>query len=220
MSFLFERVNFFFDVFSSFLSPLSLTAHLFSHSPVLSFRFFSPPKQNAHSVDHHVSVKCRRRGSDAKVVARVLAIGVECDLALLAVDDDDFWRGLAGVQLARSLPRLQESVSVCGFPLGGDTLSVTSGVVSRCETTSYVHSGTGSELLAVQIDAAVNSGNSGGPVFNGRGECVGVAFQSMAGSGEAEGVREKVLCFSFFFSLFVPVALVSVPPLSLQKKKK
>ena len=49
-------------------------------------------------------------------------------------------------------------MSVCGFPLGGDTLSVTSGVVSRCETTSYVHSGTGSELLAVQIDAAVNSG--------------------------------------------------------------
>ena len=90
----------------------------------------------------------------------MLAIGVECDLALLAVDDDDFWRGLEGVMLCKSLPRLQESVSVCGFPLGGDTLSVTSGVVSRCETTSYVHSGTGSELLAVQIDAAVNSGKS------------------------------------------------------------
>lgn len=103
-------------------------------------------------------MKCRRRGSDAKVVARVLAIGVECDLALLAVDDDDFWCGLEGVTLCKSLPRLQESVSVCGFPLGGDTLSVTSGVVSRCETTSYVHSGTGAELLAVQIDAAVNSG--------------------------------------------------------------
>lgn len=72
-------------------------------------------------------MKCRRRGSDAKVVARVLAIGVECDLALLAVDGDDadeFWRGLQGVTLCRSLPRLQESVSVCGFPLGGDTLSV------------------------------------------------------------------------------------------------
>ena len=162
---------------------------------------------NAHSVDHHVSVKCRRRGSDAKVVARVLAVGVECDLALIAVDDDEFWRGLEGVKMCRSLPRLQESVSVCGFPLGGDTLSVTSGVVSRCETTSYVHSGTGSELCAIQIDASINSGNSGGPVFNGRGECVGVAFQSMAGSGEAEGV-------SLFFFLPLSRSLSTSRPLS------
>ena len=42
---------------------------------------------------------------------------------------------------------------------GGDTISVTSGVVSRIEVTSYVHGST--ELLAVQIDAAINSGNSG-----------------------------------------------------------
>ena len=69
-------------------------------------------------------MKCRRRGSDAKVVARVLALGIDCDLALLAVDDDEFWDGLQGVTLCKSLPRLQESVSVCGFPLGGDTLSV------------------------------------------------------------------------------------------------
>ena len=33
--------------------------------------------------------------------------------------------------------------------------------------------------LALQIDAAINSGNSGGPVFNKQGECVGVAFQSL-----------------------------------------
>ena len=42
---------------------------------------------------------------------------------------------------------------------GGDTISVTSGVVSRIEVTSYVHGTT--ELLAIQIDAAINSGNSG-----------------------------------------------------------
>ena len=39
---------------------------------------------------------------------------------------------------------------------------MTSGVVSRIEVTSYVHGST--ELLGVQIDAAINSGNSGMPV--------------------------------------------------------
>lgn len=46
--------------------------------------------------------------------------------------------------------------------------------------TQYSHGGC--ELLAVQIDAAINSGNSGGPVFNEVGQCVGIAFQSIADS--------------------------------------
>ena len=54
---------------------------------------------------------------------------------------------------------------------------MTSGVVSRIEVTSYVHGA--AELLGVQIDAAINSGNSGGPAFNNRGQCVGIAFQSL-----------------------------------------
>lgn len=37
-------------------------------------------------------------------------------------------------------------------------------------------------MLAIQIDAAINSGNSGGPVFDEHGVCVGIAFQSFAGS--------------------------------------
>lgn len=56
---------------------------------------------------------------------------------------------------------LQDAVAVVGYPIGGDTISVTSGVVSRIEVTSYVHGST--ELLGVQIDAAINSGNSGKP---------------------------------------------------------
>lgn len=35
------------------------------------------------------------------------------------------------------------------------------------------------ETVHVQIDAAINSGNSGGPAFNDKGNCVGIAFQSL-----------------------------------------
>ena len=75
------------------------------------------------------------------------------------------------------LPGLQEPVRVVGYPIGGVAISVTSGVVSRIEVTSYSHGC--SELLGLQIDAAINSGNSGGPAFNTLDECVGVAFQSL-----------------------------------------
>ncbi|KAL4419940.1 hypothetical protein ABPG75_007038 [Micractinium tetrahymenae] len=131
---------------------------------------------NAHCIDHHTQVKVKRRGSDTKYVAQVLAMGVECDIALLTVEDESFWEGLEPVSFG-GLPHLQDSVTVIGYPIGGDTMSVTSGVVSRIEVTGYAHGG--AELLGIQVDAAINSGNSGGPAFNDRGECVGIAFQSL-----------------------------------------
>jgi hypothetical protein len=77
----------------------------------------------------------RRRGDDTKFVARVLAIGPECDIALLAVDDESFWRGPRAPPAVAfgATPRLQDDVTVVGYPIGGDSLSVTSGVASRIE---------------------------------------------------------------------------------------
>jgi hypothetical protein len=63
--------------------------------------------------------------------------------------------------------------------MGGDTLSVTQGVVSRVEHQEFVHSGR--RLLAAQIDAAINPGNSGGPVVMD-GQVVGVAMQGYSGA--------------------------------------
>ena len=139
---------------------------------------------NAHSVEYHSQVKIKKRGDDRKFIAKVLSIGEECDVALLSVEDDEFWEGTQPIFFG-DLPALQDSVFVVGYPIGGDTISVTSGVVSRIEVTSYAHGA--SELLAVQIDAAINSGNSGGPVFSEHGDCIGIAFQSYAGS-DAENI--------------------------------
>ncbi|KAK4282449.1 hypothetical protein QN277_013826 [Acacia crassicarpa] len=139
---------------------------------------------NAHSVEHHTQVKLKKRGSDAKYIATVLAIGTECDIALLTVSDDEFWDGVSPVEFG-DLPALQDAVTVVGYPIGGDTMSVTSGVVSRIEILSYIHGST--QLLGVQIDAAINAGNSGGPAFSDKGKCVGIAFQSLK-HGDAENI--------------------------------
>ncbi|XP_068660029.1 protease Do-like 2, chloroplastic [Aristolochia californica] len=139
---------------------------------------------NAHCVEHGTQVKVKRRGDDRKFVAKVLARGVECDIALLSVESEEFWRGAEPLRFGR-LPCLQDSVTVVGYPFGGDTISVTKGVVSRIEVTSYAHGS--SDLLGIQIDAAINPGNSGGPAFNDQGECIGVAFQVFR-SEEAENI--------------------------------
>ncbi|XP_018822154.1 protease Do-like 2, chloroplastic [Juglans regia] len=139
---------------------------------------------NAHCVEHDTQVKVKRRGDDTKYVAKVLARGVDCDIALLSVESKEFWEGAESLDFGR-LPCLQDAVTVVGYPLGGDTISVTKGVVSRIEVTSYAHGS--SDLLGIQIDAAINPGNSGGPAFNDQGECIGVAFQVYR-SEEAENI--------------------------------
>ncbi|XP_077232478.1 protease Do-like 2, chloroplastic [Tasmannia lanceolata] len=139
---------------------------------------------NAHCVEHGTQVKVKRRGDDTKFVAKVLAKGVECDIALLSVESEEFWKGSEPLRFGR-LPCLQDAVTVVGYPFGGDTISVTKGVVSRIEVTSYAHGA--SDLLGIQIDAAINPGNSGGPAFNDQGECIGVAFQVFR-SEEAENI--------------------------------
>ena len=52
---------------------------------------------------------------------------------------------------------------MAGFPIGGDSLSITKGIVSRVTMTRYTHAS--NKLLGIQIDAAINPGNSGGPSF-------------------------------------------------------
>ena len=103
------------------------------------------------------------------------AVSHQLDLALLKVDDPHFFDGITPLKLGK-LPQIEQRVSVYGFPMGGDTLSVTAGVVSRIEHQRYVHSG--ESFLAIQIDAAVNPGNSGGPAISD-GKIVGVVMEGI-----------------------------------------
>src|ERR1700704_801985 len=80
--------------------------------------------------------------------------------------------------VAKTLPDIQDAVRVYGYPTGGTGLSVTKGIVSRIEFAGYNYSVAG---LRIQIDAAINAGNSGGPVVVGE-KMVGLAFSRLDGS--------------------------------------
>ncbi len=131
---------------------------------------------NAHCVQDHVYVEVRRYGLSKKYQAEVEALGHDCDLALLAVEEgEEFFSGVTPLSVG-PLPELGDTVSVCGFPVGGERVSITRGIVSRIDLVRYEQSQR--LLLALQIDAAINSGNSGGPVIRGN-QLVGIAFQSL-----------------------------------------
>lgn len=130
---------------------------------------------NAHCIAYHTSVRVRKHGSAQKFVAKVSAVGHPCDLAILTVEDEFFWEDLEPLVFG-GIPNLQEAVTTVGYPTGGDNICVTKGVVSRVEETYYSHGC--ARLLAIQVDAAINSGNSGGPALMG-GKVVGVCFETL-----------------------------------------
>lgn len=133
---------------------------------------------NAHVVADEKYITVRKLGSPIKYHATVIAAGHECDLAVLSVADESFWEGVKELPFGQ-LPELQDEVTVIGYPIGGDNVSFTRGVVSRIEPQQYAHCS--AHLLAIQIDAAINPGNSGGPVMKGNEVC-GVSFQNLYGA--------------------------------------
>lgn len=133
---------------------------------------------NAHVVSNNRFLTVEREGDPKIYTARVAQIAHDCDLAVLEVDDTNFFKGLPPLSLG-GIPSIDSNVGVYGYPIGGDRLSVTRGVVSRVDFILYSHSGIDSHL-AIQIDAPINPGNSGGPVLQ-NGKVVGVAFQGYSG---------------------------------------
>ena len=134
---------------------------------------------NGHVIADARQVLVRRPDQANPYVATVEAEGVDCDLAVLRVADAAFAKGLKPLRFG-PLPRAGTRVNTYGFPLGGQDVSSTAGIVSRIESRGYVHSGADQHLV-VQTDAAINPGNSGGPVVQ-EGKVVGVAFQGFPGA--------------------------------------
>lgn len=138
---------------------------------------------NNHVVDKAAEVQLVT--DDGKTLnAKVIGTDPRTDLALLKVTESGNY---PFVQLAAGKPRIGDWVLAVGNPFGlGGT--VTAGIVSA--QGRDIGSGPYDDFL--QIDAAVNRGNSGGPTFNQKGEVVGVNTAIYSPSGGNVGIAFAV----------------------------
>ncbi len=149
---------------------------------------------NAHVVANVTYLRVRREGDPKMYQARVVQVAHDADLALITVDNPAFFEDRDPLQFG-DLPDIEDEVRVYGYPMGGDALSITQGVVSRIENHIYTHSGL--NLLCIQIDAPINPGNSGGPVIE-NDKIIGVAMQVMNESQSIGYVVPTPVIMHFF----------------------
>ena len=134
---------------------------------------------NAHVVSNSTRLIIRIPNDPEPYPAHIVHIAHDCDLALLEAENPKPFERLKPLVLG-GIPQLNTELIAVGYPIGGERMSVTRGVVSRLDFQSYSHSGI-DQHLAIQVDAAINPGNSGGPVLQDD-KVVGIAFQGYSGA--------------------------------------
>ncbi len=130
---------------------------------------------NAHVVNYASQVQIQANQAGDKISATVEAIAPGIDLAVLKLDDETFFDTHPPLARAKALPGIKDVVLAYGYPEGGNSLSITKGIVSRVEFTPYNFPVSG---LRIQIDAAINPGNSGGPAVVGD-KMIGLTFSHL-----------------------------------------
>jgi S1-C subfamily serine protease len=138
---------------------------------------------NAHVVLYATQIQVQANQAGDKFFAQVEFVAPGIDLAVLKLDDERFFEGHPPLLPAHALPAIKDTVMTYGYPLGGDSLSITKGIVSRIEY-GYLYNWPVLGLR-IQVDAAINPGNSGGPVVSGN-SMIGLAF---SGYSPKQGVQ-------------------------------
>lgn len=105
------------------------------------------------------------------------------DIAVLKVDAEDLTPVVVGDSDSLNVG---DSVIAIGNPLGELTFSLTSGAVSALDREITLSNNVTMDLI--QTDCAINSGNSGGALFNLYGEVIGVTNAKYSGSGSGASI--------------------------------
>ena len=125
--------------------------------------------------------------NNERLAAQVVGRDPATDVAVLQVKAQS--RALTPLELGNSdAVRVGDSVVAIGNPLGEDR-SITSGIVSALQRRIFAPNGAPIDNV-IQTDAALNHGNSGGPLLNTRGKVIGVnsQIQTADGSGGNIGI--------------------------------
>jgi len=147
---------------------------------------------NAHVVDENgqkasgVTVVFNKGGSQTqRVKGELVGVDVGSDVAVIKVDPKSL--GLKPLPLGDSSKvTIGEPVVAIGNPLGYD-FSITSGIVSA--TGRSLQSPNGMTIPnGIQTDAAINQGNSGGPLIDSRGKVIGINEQIASQGGGNDGL--------------------------------
>jgi S1-C subfamily serine protease len=117
---------------------------------------------NAHVVLYASQLFVESEQSSDKIAATVESVSPGMDLAVLKLEDESFFDKRKPMPRSAELPAVKDTVHTYGYPQGGNSLSITKGIVSRIEFTGYGPNAMG---LRIQVDAAINPGNSGGPAL-------------------------------------------------------
>lgn len=111
--------------------------------------------------------------------ARLVGSDADNDVAVLKMEGEGFQAAVLG---SSDDLIVGDQVAAIGNPLGELTSTLTVGYVSAKERDIYSE---GSTINMIQTDCAINSGNSGGPLFNMRGEVVGITTAKYSGTSNS-----------------------------------
>ena len=132
----------------------------------------------AHVVEYASRIQTQDNEGGGRINVRVEYLAPDMDLAILKLEDESFFDNHPEIQISQVMPGIRDSVLTYGYPVGGTSLSLTKGIVSRIEYAAYNYPATG---LRIQIDAAINPGDSGGPAVVD-GKMIGLAFEYLNGT--------------------------------------
>ncbi len=130
--------------------------------------------------------------SDGKTYPATLVGGEEAnDIAVIKIEAT----GLKPVVIGSSSDMLVgEQVTTIGNPLGELTFSESTGIISAVDRTITMSDG--AQMNMIQTDCAINSGNSGGPLFNSHGEVIGIVSAKYSSGGSSSSASVEGLGFA------------------------
>ena len=135
---------------------------------------------NHHVIDKANEITVKLTNGEA-YKATLIASDAQTDLAVLRIEAENLQPAVLGDS---DVMRVGETVYAIGNPLGSLGGSVSEGIVSAKDREITID---GQDMVLLQTSAAVNPGNSGGGLFNSKGELVGIVNAKSSGQ-DIEGI--------------------------------